>query len=56
MPEFCRKLKVGDSITVRVVNEERLLNPKEVYFVAKTDEKAVQLDEAGTYMAKSPVD
>jgi len=34
-----------------VANEERLLNQKEEYFVAKIDEKAIQLDEAGTYGA-----
>ena len=51
MPRFCRKLKVGDNVIVRVANEDRLLNPKEDYFCVKMDEKAVQLDEAGTYGA-----
>ena len=49
MPEFCRKLKVGDIFFVWVANEERLLDSKEDYFVAKKDEKGVQLDEAGIY-------
>ena len=49
LPEFCKKLKVGDNVIVRVANEERLLNPDEEYFVAKVEQDAMQLNEAGTY-------
>mmetsp|Transcript_37338 Transcript_37338/g.67147 ORF Transcript_37338/g.67147 Transcript_37338/m.67147 type:complete len:148 (+) Transcript_37338:840-1283(+) len=51
LPEFCKKLKLGDNIIVRVANEKRLLNADEEYFVAKIEEEAVQLNEAGTYSA-----
>ena len=49
LPEFCRKLKVGDNSIVCVANEERLINPDEEHFVAKIYQDALQLDEAGIY-------
>ncbi len=51
LPEFCKGLSVGDNIIVRVAEEEKESNPDEVYFVAKIEEKAVKLEEAGTYSA-----
>ena len=42
---------VGDNIIVRVSKEEKANNPDEEYFVAKIQEKAVKLEEAGTYSA-----
>ena len=47
----CSLIESRDNVIVRVANEDRLLNPKEDYFCVKMDEKAVQLDEAGTYGA-----
>ena len=51
LPEFCRNLKLGENVVVRVSNGEREDNPNENYFVAKIEEKAKQLSEAGTYSA-----
>ena len=51
LPEFCEGLNVGDNIIVRVSNEEKAANPDEEYFVAKIEEKAVKLEEAGVYSA-----
>ena len=49
LPEFCRKLRVGDNVIVCVTNEERLLNPDEEHFVAKIEQDVLLLNEAGTY-------
>ena len=51
LPEFCEELSIGDNIIVRVSKEEKADNPDEEYFVAKIEEKAVKLEEAGTYSA-----
>lgn len=51
LPEFCKGLKVGQNIVVRVSNEEKDDNPDENYFVAKVEEKAIKLEEGGTYSA-----
>lgn len=51
LPEFCKKLKVGENVIVRVANEERLMNQDEEYFVAKIEQEALQLNEAGMYSA-----
>ena len=51
LPEFCQELKVGQNIIVRVSNDEKDDNPDEEYFVAKIQEKARKLEEAGTYSA-----
>ena len=51
LPEFCEGLIVGENIVVRVSNEEKEDNPDEEYFVAKVKEKAIKLEEAGTYSA-----
>jgi hypothetical protein len=51
LPEFCRGLKVGENVIVRVSAEERALNPNEEYFVAKIEEKAKQLEEGGVHSA-----
>ena len=42
---------MGQNIIVRVANNERLDNPDEDYFVAKIEEKAIKLEEGGTYSA-----
>ena len=49
LPEFCKKLKVGDNVIVCVENEERWLNPDEEHFVTKIEQDALQLNEARTY-------
>ena len=51
LPGFCKNLKVGDNVIVRVANEERMENQDEDYYVAKIEGDALQLDEAGTYTA-----
>jgi len=51
LPEFCEGLSIGDNIIVRVSKEEKADNPDEEYFVAKIEDKAVKLEEAGTYSA-----
>ena len=49
--EFCDALSVGDNVIVRVSKEEEDDNPDENYFVAKIEEIALRLGEAGTYSA-----
>ena len=51
LPEFCRGLKVGKNIVVWVSNEEKEANQDKDYFVAKIGERAVKLEEDGTYRA-----
>lgn len=51
LPDFCRRLEIGSNVIVRVSSDEREDNPDEDYFVAKIEEKAVQLDEGGVYSA-----
>jgi hypothetical protein len=51
LPDFCEGLTVGNNIVVRISNDERADNPDEEYFVAKIEERAKKLDEAGTYSA-----
>ena len=51
LPEFCKELKVSQNIVVRVSNEEKDESPDENYFVAKVEEKAIKLEEGGTYSA-----
>ena len=42
-------LSVGENIIVWVSNGEKEDNPDEEYFVAKIKERAIKLEEAGTY-------
>ena len=51
LPNFCEGLSVGENIIVWVSNEAKEDNPGEEYFVTKIKEKAVKLEEAGTYIA-----
>ena len=51
LPDFCEGLSVGENMIVRVSNNEKEDNPDEEYFVAKIKEKAIKLEEAGTYSA-----
>ena len=48
LPGFCEKLKVSNNVILRVANQERLLNPDEGYGVAKVEQEAIQVNEAGT--------
>ena len=44
-------MSVGENLIVRVSNEDKIDNPDEEYFVAEIKEKAIKLEEAGTYSA-----
>ena len=49
LPDFCKGLSVGENTIVRVSNSEKEDSPDEEYFVAKIKEKAIKLEESGTY-------
>ena len=51
LPEFCRGLRVGTNVIIRLSDDEREDNPDEEYFVAKIEGDAIQLEEPGVYSA-----
>ena len=51
LPEFCKGLKLGQYIVIRVSNEKKDDCPDENYVVAKVEEKSIKLEEGGTYSA-----